>query len=213
MRLTLTTFLTLDGVMQSPGAPDEDRGGGFEHGGWLIPYADDDMGRFISETFAQADGFLLGRKTYEIFSGHWPHVTDENPVAAALNRLPKHVVSTTMASLSWAGATVVRGELIEQVTELKAQPGRELQIHGSGQPARTLMAHNLIDEYRLWIYPVVVGGVGMRLFDDPAPAALRLTDTRTTASGVSILTYQPAGELQHGSFALDPEPVQHRILR
>lgn len=213
MRLTLTTFLTLDGIMQSPGAPDEDRGGGFEHGGWLIPYADDDMGRFIGETFAQADAFLLGRKTYEIFVGHWPHVMDENPVAAALNRLPKHVVSSTLDSLSWDNATLIRGEqLTEQVNRLKAQPGRELQIHGSGHLARTLMALDLIDEYRLWIYPVVVGA-GARLFENPAPATLRLTDSRTTASGVSVLTYQPAGELRQGSFALDPEPDQYRILR
>jgi dihydrofolate reductase len=213
VQLTLTTFLTLDGVMQSPGAPDEDRRGGFTQGGWLIPYADDDMGRFIGETVAQADGFLLGRKTYEIFSRHWPHVTDENPIAAALNRLPKHVVSTTVDTLSWANTTVVRGDLIEQITKLKAHQGRELQIHGSGQLARSLMTHNLIDEYRLWIYPVVVGGVGTRLFDDPTPAALRLIDSKTTASGISVLTYRPDGELRQSSFAVAPEPAQHRILR
>lgn len=212
MRLTVTTFMTLDGVVQAPGAPDEDRRGGFEHGGWLVPYADDDMGRLVAGWFGEADAFLLGRRTYEIFAGHWPRVADDNVVARALNALPKHVASTTLQSTSWAHSHLVR-DVAGEVARLKAQPGRELQVHGSPTLVRALMAHGLVDEYRLWIYPVVLGS-GRRLFDDPSVAtALALVDAKTTSTGVAVHTYRPAGEPKHGSFALDPEPPQQRILR
>jgi dihydrofolate reductase len=213
VRLTATTFLTLDGVVQSPGAPEEDASGGFARGGWLVPYADDDMGEIVSGWFAQADAFLLGRKTYEIFAGHWPTVPDGNPVAASLNSRPKYVVSATLDSLTWHNSTLIRGEVLAEVGRLKAQPGRELQVHGSGHLVQTLMAGNLIDEYRLWLYPVVVGG-GRRLFDVPGlGAAFRLTDTKITSTGVVVLTYYPAGDVRQGSFATSAEPDQHRILR
>ena len=133
MELTATTFTTIDGVMQSPGAPDEDPSKGFGLGGWVIPYADEGMGAFMAGVFARADAFLLGRKTYEIFAGHWPGVEDDNPVAAALNRLPKHVASTTLEAVDWQGAELIDGELVAAVEELKRSPGRELQVHGSGE--------------------------------------------------------------------------------
>lgn len=213
MRLTITTFLTLDGVMQSPGAPEEDRSGSFEHGGWLVPYADNDMGEIVSSWFARADAFLLGRRTYEIFAGHWPQVPDENPIAAALNKLPKYVVSTTLHSAEWHNSRLIGSDVVDDIAELKTQPGRELQVHGSGRLAQTLLAHNLIDEYRLLIYPVFLG-TGRRMFEDPGLAgALRLADTKTMSSGVVALTYEPAGSPAHGSFALAPEPDQHRVLR
>jgi dihydrofolate reductase len=213
MRLTTTTFLTLDGVMQGPGAPDEDRSGGFEHGGWLVPYADDDMGQIMSDWFTGVDAFLLGRKTYELFAGHWPQVPDDNPIAAALNGLPKHVVSTTLESLDWRNSTLIGADIPARVQALKNQPGRELQVHGSGELIRTLIAHNLIDEYRFLIYPVFLGK-GRRLFEDPALAgAMRLIDSRTTKAGVVVLAYEPAGAPGHGSFATAPEPDEHRILR
>ncbi len=213
MRLTLTTFLTIDGVMQSPGAPDEDRAGGFGHGGWLVPFADDGMGATMTRWFAQADAFLLGRRTYEIFASHWPHVPDDNPIAAALNTLPKYVVSTTVDSPSWRGSAVIGADVADAIAALKARPGRELQVHGSGQLAQALIAQGLIDEYRLLVFPVFVGA-GRRLFEDPAlTGSLRLLESTTTDSGVLLLTYEPAGPLAHGSFALAPEPQEHRILR
>jgi dihydrofolate reductase len=213
MRLTVTTFLTLDGVVQAPGAPEEDRGGGFEQGGWLVPYADNDMGEIMSARFAAAGGFLLGRRTYEIFASHWPHVPDDNPVAAALNKLPKYVVSTTLSTLTWQNSTLIGTDVAERVAALKELPGEELQVHGSGQLIRTLMAHDLVDEYQLLIYPVVLGS-GRRLFTDSAPAtSFRLADTRTTSTGVIVLTYLPSGQPRYGSFASAPEPDNQRLLR
>lgn len=199
--VTLTTFLTLDGVMQAPGAPDEDRDGGFEHGGWLVPYADEDMERFVIEGFAAAGGFLLGRRTYQIFAAYWPRVTDEdNPIASRLNTLPKYVASRTLEKAEWHNSTLLTEDVPEKVAELRARPGGQLQIHGSGALARSLMAHGLIDEYRLLVYPVVLGS-GKRLFTDGAvPTALELTDTRTTGTGVAIHTYRPTGRPTYGSF-------------
>lgn len=200
MKLIVGTFLSLDGVMQGPGTPVEDTSGGFDKGGWLVPYADDDMGRIIVEAMAAASGFLLGRKTYEIFAAHWPHFTDENdPVATAL----KYVVSNTLDSVSWNNSTLIRGNVAEEIAKLKRQPGNELSVQGSGELAQTLMEHDLVDEYRLWFYPVVLG-CGKRLFrEGSAPRGMKLVDTNTTSTGVVIHTYRPAGELTFGSFGLD----------
>lgn len=204
MKVTVTMFLTLDGVMQGPGGPEEDPSGGFEQGGWLVPYADEDMNRFVADWFALADGFLLGRRTYEIFSAYWPRVTDEHdPVASRLNKLPKYVASKTLQSVEWNNSTLLKGHVPEEVARLKLQPGKELQVHGSGNLVQTLMAHDLVDEYRLWFYPVVLGN-GRRLFGEgSARTALKLIDTKMTSTGVVIQTYQPAGEVKFGSFALE----------
>jgi dihydrofolate reductase len=200
MRLTLTTFVTMDGVMQSPGAPQEDPRGGFELGGWLPPHFDDDIGQYMNEVFDAAGAFLLGRITYQAMAGFWPQVTDPaNRVAAQLNSLPKHVVTATLDDLSWAGAVPLRGDIVRQVAELKQAPGGELQIHGSGALARSLMPHGLIDTYRLVIFPVVLGR-GQRLFEAGAPpATMRLTGVRSTGRGVVMHTYDAAGAPAFGS--------------
>lgn len=202
MRLTLHTFLTLDGVMQAPGGPDEDRDGGFEHGGWSFPYGDEDFGTAMTGWFAGADAFLLGRKTYEIFNSYWPNMTDpSDPIASKLNALPKYVASSTLDSVDWHNSALLRGDVAAEVAKLKEQPGNELQVHGSGGLAQTLIENDLIDEYRLLYFPVHLGS-GKKLFRDGGrPAALRLTGTATTSTGVVIATFQPAGPVQHGSYA------------
>jgi dihydrofolate reductase len=202
MRLTLHTFLTLDGVLQAPGGPDEDREGGFAHGGWSFPYDDEDFGKAMVGWFDNADAFLLGRKTYEIFAGYWPKVTDpDDPIAGRLNALPKHVASTTLTSLGWQNSSLLAGDVAAAVAELKEQPGRELQVHGSGLLAHTLIAHDLVDEYRLLIFPVHLGS-GKKLFPDGATAAaLRLVTSSTTSTGVIIATYEPDGPARYGSYA------------
>jgi len=204
MRLTLHTFLTLDGVMQAPGAPDEDRDGGFAYGGWSFPYGDEDFGRAMTGWFDHASAFLLGRRTYQIFAGHWPHVTDPaDPIAGKLNALPKYVASTTLTSADWPGSSLLGGDVATEVAKLKERPGGELQVHGSGALAHTLIEHDLVDEYRLLYFPVHLG-TGKKLFRDGAkPAALRLLSATTTSTGVVLAAYEPAGPVRQGSYALD----------
>jgi dihydrofolate reductase len=204
MRLTLTTFLTLDGVMQAPGGPGEDETGGFPYGGWQVPYAEDDMGGTIAGWFAEADAFLLGRRTYDIFAAYWPRITDpDHPIASTLNALPKHVASRTARDLDWHGAAVLEGDVAAAVAALKRTPGRELQVWGSGDLARTLVAHDLVDEYRLLTYPVVLG-TGRRLFaSGTRPTALTLREQRATSTGVVLAVYTPAGAPEVGSFLED----------
>ncbi|NLU65800.1 dihydrofolate reductase family protein [Streptomyces sp. HNM0574] len=200
MKLTLTLFLTLDGVFQGPGGPDEDRSGGFTLGGWVVPYLDEDFNAAVTAWFARADAFLLGRRTYEIFAGYWPKVTDpDDPVAGPLNALPKYVASSTLTSADWEHAVLLEGDSVEAVRQLKQAPGRELQIHGSGTLARTLLAHQLIDEYRLLTFPVVLGH-GKHLFTEGTPpTALKPADSSTTSTGVRITTYHPAGAPEFGT--------------
>jgi dihydrofolate reductase len=200
MKLTVTTFLSVDGVMQGPGGPDEDRSDGFTRGGWLVPHFDEDTGRFMIEVFEQVDAFLLGRRTYDIFAASWPKATDpDDPIASRLNRLPKYVASTTLTAPEWGPTTVFAGDVPAAVAELKRQPGRELQVHGSGGLVRTLHEHDLVDEYRQLVFPVVVGE-GRRLFPDRGVAiGLTLVDSRTTGSGVAIHVYRPTGRPEYGT--------------
>jgi dihydrofolate reductase len=202
-KLVVTTFVTLDGVMQAPGGPNEDTSGGFEHGGWLVPHFDDETGAFIDEVFERAGSFLLGRKTYDIFIGHWPHVTDENdPVASRLNSLPKYVASRSLEQADWQHSTVIR-DVPAEVARLKGQPGDELQVHGSGGLIQTLIEHDLVDAYNVMTFPVVLG-TGKRLFAEGAtPGALRLTESRKTANGVVISSYERAGKPTYGAVGLD----------
>jgi len=199
MRLTVTSFITLDGVVQGPGGPDEDESGGFELGGWLVPLFDERLGQQIDAWFAEADAFLLGRRTYEIFAAAWPKVTDpDDPVAAKLNTLPKHVASRTLTDVTWSGSELLRGDLPAAVAELKDKPGREVQVHGSGGMVQTLLQHGLVDEIRLMTAPVVLGS-GKRLFAEGArPAALSHEHLGVTSTGVSLDAFSVAGEPSFG---------------
>jgi dihydrofolate reductase len=195
MKLTTTTMVTVDGVMQGLGAPDEDRSGGFERGGWQAPLWDNEAATFLNQVYQRADAFLFGRRTYEIFAGSWGAWADpgDNPIWTALNSRPKYVASTTLTDPQWADTTVLSGEVAAAVGELKAKPGGELQVHGSGALIRSLLDHDLVDEMILFICPVVVGQ-GTRLFPDTGPdVALELVDSRSTPKGVTIQVYRPNG--------------------
>jgi dihydrofolate reductase len=202
--LSIATFATLDGVMQAPGGPDEDRDGGFEHGGWSFPYFSDDMGDVVNSAFAHADCFLLGRRTYEIFAASWPNFPDtDDPVASKLNTLPKYVVSTTLDKAEWEPTTIIRGDVPAEVTKLKDEYKGEVQVHGSAGLAQTLHAHGLIDEYRLFIEPVVLG-TGKRLFESGAvPTALRLVESKPMGKGTVLAIYRPAGKPTYGEFEME----------
>jgi dihydrofolate reductase len=202
-KLVVTTFVTLDGVMQAPGGPDEDRSGGFEHGGWLVPHFDEATGAFMVEVFERVGSFLLGRRTYDIFTGHWPHVTDpDDPIASRLNSLPKYVASRSLEQADWHNSTVIR-DVPTEVAALKEQPGAELQVHGSGDLIQTLIEHDLVDAYNVLTFPVVLG-TGKRLFPEGVtPGALRLTASRTTGTGVVISSYERAGKPTYGAVGLD----------
>lgn len=193
-QLTLTQFITLDGVVQAPGGPGEDTSGGFTKGGWVPPFFDDELGKVMDARFARAGGFVLGRRTFDIFESHWPHVGADDPVAAKLNQLPKYVASTTRTSSEWSGTTFLDGDVAAAVGDLKRADGGELQIHGSGRLARALMAADLVDVYELAVFPVVLGQ-GKRLFQSGIDRALQLVDCRRTETGVAVMTYAPAGPL------------------
>jgi dihydrofolate reductase len=201
MRLIVMQFLSLDGVSQAPGAPDEDTSDGFTGGGWFVPYLDEHFERIAADWTGRADAFLFGRRTYENFARDWPEVTDPaDPVATALNTLPKYVATSTGTEPSWNPTTVLTADVPARVAELKQQPGRELQVHGSSRLARTLFAAGLVDEVRLAIAPVVVGS-GRRLFPDgAAPVALRPTQVDRTPGGLAIHVYETAGVPEFGEY-------------
>ena len=199
MLLTVTTFLSVDGVYQGPGGPNEDRTGGFDRGGWLVPHFDEATGQFMDSIFQNVDAFLLGRRTYEIFAASWPKSTDPNdPVATRLNTLPKYVASTTLKDPEWANTRVIEDDLVTAVRELKERDGRELQVHGSGMLVRFLLENDLVDRLNLLVFPVIVGA-GRRLFPDSGiPTGLALDESGTTPSGVTISVYRPTGRPEFG---------------
>jgi dihydrofolate reductase len=206
MKLTVQTFLTLDGVMQAPGGPEEDPSDAFVHGGWQAPFPDPAVGEFITELNSHASAFLLGRRTFDIFRGYWPdHADPGNSIATAINSLPKYVASNSLraAGVSWRGehadtARLLTGDVVAGVQALKEQPGDELQVWGSGRLLRTLLQHELVDRFRLMTFPVVLGS-GRRLFNDGiVPTTMRPVDLTVTEAGIVVGTYEPAGPVRHG---------------
>ena len=190
-KIVVSEFLTLDGVMQAPGDPDEDRSGGFEHGGWQLAYFDDVFGSVMMEAFTATGGMLLGRRTYETFAAHWPKQPADDPLAGTMNGLQKYVVSTTLAEpLAWENSTLIKTDVPGAVARLREGSGKEIQVIGSGELVQTLIRHDLVDSYRLMIHPLVIG-TGKRLFrDGTALTRLRLVDSKPTTTGVLILSYE-----------------------
>ena len=207
MKLTTVTNVSVDGVMQGLGAPHEDRRRGFERGGWAPPLFDNEAATFLNQVYQRADAFLFGRRTYEIFAGSWGTGSwgvnqGNNPISVALNTQPKYVASTTLTNPKWADTTVLSGDVAAAIGELKAKPGGELQVHGSGALTRWLLENKLVDEINLLIVPVVVGQ-GTRLFPDAGPdIALDLVDSRAFPKGITLQVYRPAGRPQYATGGL-----------
>lgn len=201
-KILVSTFMSLDGIMQAPGGPGEDDGGGFAHGGWSVNYWDDRMDREMGEFMSPPFDLLLGRKTYEIFASYWPHASEEEG-AGPLNAATKYVVSTTLANADWSPSVLIGEDVVEQIARLKEQDGPDLQVHGSSQLIQTLLANDLVDTFHLLIHPALLGS-GKRLFGDGTiPAGLRLADTKTSTTGVIIATYERAEDINYGTFAPD----------
>ena len=210
MRVTTTTNVTVDGVMQGLGGPDEDRRGGFERGGWVIPFNDTETGDYINQIYGRAAAFLFGRRTYEIFAGSWGTMPEmrKHPIGVALNSRPKYVASTSLTNPKWAGTTVLTGDVAAAVRDLKRHQDGDLLVPGSGVLVRWLLANDLVDELNLITFPVVVGQ-GTRLFPDSGPdMALNLVNSRTTSRGITIQNYQPAGRPDYATSTAEPEHVE-----
>jgi len=203
-KLVVGTFLTLDGVMQAPGGPNEDRDDGFQHGGWLVPYFDEKFGEIMNEWTKRADAFLLGRKTYEMFADSWPKSTDP---AEPLNLRPKFVASRTLDEVNWNNSILLKGDVAQEVAKLKAQEGGEIQVHGSGNLIQTLLQHDLVDTLRIWQFPVVLG-TGKRLFGKGViPRSFRLVATQLNTTGAVLHVYERVGDLKYGEVEVGQETV------
>jgi dihydrofolate reductase len=210
-KIIAAAFVSLDGVMQAPGGPEEDPSGGFTHGGWLVPYWDERGGQIMDESIRDPFDLLLGRKTYEIFAGYWPHAGD-NLMANALNSAKKHVASRTLRNVDWNNSTLIEGDVAGYVARLKEESGPEIKVYGSANLLQTLMKHDLIDEFSVWTFPVLLGN-GKRLFaDGTIPAGLRLARSETFSTGVVLGIYERAGEVETGSFAPE-EPAAAQVER
>jgi dihydrofolate reductase len=210
--LVVNTFITLDGVMQAPGGPEEDPTGDFKCGGWSFHYWDEMMGKTMDEFMAKPFELLLGRKTYEIFAAHWPYIKDD-PIADKFNATKKYVVSRTVNKLNWKNSFLIKENVAAELNKLKEQDGPELQVHGSANLIKTLANENLVDEYNIWTFPIVVGK-GKQLFGEGINAGnLKLLDVKSSSTGVIIARYEPVGELKVGSFALENETEEELARR
>lgn len=207
-KLVVGTFMTLDGVTQAPGGPNEDRDGGFQHGGWLVPYFDEKLAAIMTAWTKRAGAFLLGRKTYEIFAGSWPKTNDPaDEIATALNTRPKFVASRTLDRVTWNNSVLIKGDVAEEVAKLKTQDGGEIQVHGSGGLLQTLLKHDLVDTLRIWQFPAVLGN-GKRLFGEGTiPRSFRLVDTQQSATGAVLGVYERVGTLKYGEVEVGQETV------
>ncbi len=200
-KLIVSTFASLDGVMQAPGGPEEDPTGGFALGGWMFAYGDDSMDISAAGFDGKDRELVLGRRTYQIFEAYWPFQLDDHPIARTLNAAKKYVASRTLTRLAWNNSTLLHGDVVPAISALKAQPGLDLQVIGSGKLIQTLQAASLIDEYNVWTFPLVLGR-GKRLFGETArPSALRLVRSQVSTTGVVMSTYVPDGDIRLGSFA------------
>lgn len=198
-KIIVLSFITLDGIMQAPGGPEEDTSGGFRYGGWTVPYFDEFLGKVMYEQMSKPFDLLLGRKTYEIFASYWPHHKDKDP-GIVFNQATKYVASHRAMQFTWDKSVLLQGDIVEAIKKLKAQDGPELQVYGSGNLIQTLLKHDLVDELWLKIFPVTLGS-GKRLFaEGTIPAAFKLTDGKVSPSGVIIANYERAGEVKTGSF-------------
>ncbi|PMR68285.1 dihydrofolate reductase family protein [Halomonas heilongjiangensis] len=211
-RLIVSTFASLDGIMQAPGGPEEDPTGGFTLGGWMFGYADESMDISASGFDGKDREVVLGRRTYEIFEAYWPYQPDDHPIAKTLNAAKKYVASRTLTKLHWNNSILLHGDVVSAIIALKAQPGADLQVIGSGNLIQTLQAASLIDEYNVWTFPVVLGR-GKRLFSETVkPSALRLVRSQVSTTGVVMNTYVPGGDIQPGSFP-SAEPSEKELVR
>lgn len=201
-KFIVNAFTTLDGVMQAPGGPEEDLENGFKHGGWQAPFSEEMVGKLIVDGLEDADGFILGRKTYDIFSNYWPNITDpNNPIATALNSRPKYVLSRTLNSVSWNNSSLIKGDVVAELQKLRAQPGKTLHTWGSTDALRTLQENDLIDEYRMFIFPVFLGD-GKRLFGQGSKAVkFKKSELITTENGITFYRLTPDGAPEYGTVA------------
>ena len=211
-KLVVNTFVTLDGVMQAPGGPEEDPTGNFKYGGWSFNYWDDMMGKVMSEFMEKPFELLLGRRTYEIFAAHWPYIKND-PTADKFNATKKYVVSKTITKLNWKNSYLIKNNIATEINELKKQDGPELQVHGSSNLIKTLINENLVDLINIWTFPLTVGKGKQLLGDGTNAINLKLIDIKSSSTGVIISTYQPAGELKLGSFALENETEEELARR
>jgi dihydrofolate reductase len=212
-KLNVVSFITLDGVMQAPGGPEEDPTGGFRHGGWVAGYFDSFFGKVMVKQMSKSFDLLLGRKTYEIWAAHWPYVnTNEDPIAAGINNARKYVASKTLTKLEWSNSELIKGDLVKEVKKLKNQGGPEIQVHGSGDLIQTLLKHDLVNELWLKIFPITLG-VGKRLFaEGTIPVGYKILESEISPSGVIVATYGRTGEVKTGSFALET-PTEAELAR
>jgi len=212
-KLIVLSFITLDGVMQAPGGPEEDPTGGFKYGGWVAGYFDDFLGKLMEKQMNKPFNLLLGRRTYEIFAAHWPYVkTDEDPFAASMNKAKKYVASKTLKRLDWSNSELIKGDVAKEVKKLKEQDGPDIQVHGSGNLIQTLLKHDLVDELWLKIFPITLGK-GKRLFaEGTIPAGFKLLESETLPNGVIVASYARAGEVKTGSFEFEV-PTEAELAR